>query len=30
MEKKMVNLKIDDKDVCVEEGTTILAAARQA
>ncbi len=30
MEKKMVNLKIDDKDVCVEEGTTILTAARQA
>ena len=30
MKKKMVNLKIDDKDVCVEEGTTILAAARQA
>ena len=26
----MVNLKIDDKKVCVPEGTTILEAARQA
>lgn len=26
----MVNLKIDDKDVCVPEGTTILEAAKQA
>ena len=26
----MVNLKIDDKNVCVPEGTTILEAARQA
>ena len=26
----MVNLKIDDKDVCVPKGTTILEAAKQA
>ena len=26
----MVNLKIDNKDVCVPEGTTILEAARKA
>ena len=26
----MVNLKIDDKKVCVPEGTTILEAAKQA
>ena len=26
----MVNLKIDDKKVCVPEGTTILDAAKQA
>lgn len=26
----MVNLKIDDKNVCVPEGTTILEAAKQA
>ena len=26
----MVNLKIDDKEICVEEGTTILEAARKA
>ena len=28
--KKMINLKIDDKEIQVEEGTTILQAARQA
>ncbi len=29
-DKKMINLKIDDKEIQVEEGTTILQAARQA
>ena len=29
-DKKMINLKIDNKDVTVPEGTTILQAARQA
>lgn len=29
-DKKMINLKIDDKEIQAEEGTTILQAARQA
>ena len=29
-DKKMINLKIDEKEIQVEEGTTILQAARQA
>ena len=30
MEKKMINLTIDDQKVTVPEGTTILDAAKQA